>query len=105
MPSRIEPVHSPQIFVFGIPRLAEMFGLKPSAPLTPVLKMTVSTRVAPERASLMTLGEKVCVSPKRTARELPNSLPAPKPDAKALPVGDEPTGKLLSRARPLLSLL
>src|ERR1043165_2566577 len=105
MPSRIEPVHSPQIFAFAIPSCDEIVGLKPSAPPTPVLKIPISTRVAPNRRSLITVGENVWVSPSRTPRELPNSFPAPKPDGRSLPVGELPMGKLLSRARPLLSRL
>ena len=98
-------MHSPQMLMLGMPRWEEICGSKPSAPPTPVLKIPISTRVAPKRASLMTVGEKVCVSPRRTPRELPNSLPAPKPDGRSFPVGDVPSGKLLSRARPLLSRL
>src|ERR1043166_4452323 len=105
MPSRIEPVHSPQMFVFGIPRLAETFESKPSAPLTPVLKMPISTRVAPKRASLMTLGENVCVSPRVIPFELPNSSPAEGPAGKSLLFGEVPSGKKLSRPRNVLDLL
>ena len=53
----------------------------------------------------MTVGEKVCVSPRRMPRELPNSAPAPKPEGRSLPLGDEPSGKLLSRSRSLVSRL
>src|SRR5215831_3108143 len=99
------PVQSPQIFVLGMPRFAEIFGLNPNAPLMPGLKIPISTRVTPKRKSLSNVGENVCVSPRRIPRDLPNSSPAPKPDGKSLPVGDVPSGKLLSRARELLSRL
>src|ERR1051325_8190479 len=105
MPNRIDAVHSPQMFALGMPSAEEICGLNPSAPPTPVLKMPISTLVAPTRSSLITEGEKVCVSPRRRTREFPNSLPARKPDGKSLPVGEVPIGKLLSRARELLSLL
>src|SRR5687767_2378084 len=105
MPSNMEPVHSPHTLVLAIPRLAEISGSKPSAPPTPVLKIPISTRVAPRRSSLIRVGENVWVSPRRIPRESPNSLPAPNPDGRSWPVGDEPSGKLLSLARELLSLL
>src|SRR6476659_9515395 len=101
----MDPVHSPQIFAFAMPSCDAILGLNPSAPPTPVLKIPISTRFAPNRKSLITVGENVWVSPSLTPRELPNSLPAPNPDGKSLPVGELPTGKLLSRARPLLSRL
>ncbi len=87
------------------PRLAETFGSKPPVPLTPVLKMPMSTRVNPKRASLTTFVPKVCVSPIVKPRELPNSSPAEGPAGRSLPLGDAPSGKKLSRWRALVERL
>src|ERR1041385_5804651 len=105
MPNRIIPLELGSRLMPRAPRFAETVGLNPPVPLTPVLKMPISTRVAPKRASLMTLGENVCVSQRVIPFELPNSSPAEGPAGKSLLFGEVPSGKKLSRPRNVLDLL
>src|ERR1044071_10403401 len=91
--------------MFGAPRFAETVGLNPPVPLTPVLKIPICTLVYPKRASLTTVGEKTCVSPRGKPFESPNSSPADGPAGRSLPFGEVPNGKKLSRARAVFDLL
>src|SRR5262245_30760452 len=105
MPNRMMPLELGSRLIQRAPRLAETVGLNPPVPLTPVLKIPISTRVAPNRASLMTVGENMCVSPRVTPFELPNSSPAEGPAGKSLLLGEVPSGKKLSRLRKVFDLL
>jgi hypothetical protein len=91
--------------MLGAPRFAETVGLNPPVPLTPVLKIPMSTLVYPKRASLTTVGEKICVLPSVKPFESPNSSPADGPAGRSLPFGEVPNGKKLSRERAVLDLL
>src|SRR5215217_4198657 len=91
--------------IFGAPRLAEIVGLNPPVPLTPVLKIPICTLVTPKRASLTTLGENTCVTPIVNPFALPNSSPADGPAGRSLPLGEVPSGKKLSRERAVSDLL
>src|SRR5205085_10135114 len=93
------------MLMFGAPSCAEIVGLNPPVPFTPVLKIPICTLVTPKRASLTTEGEKMCVSPSVNPFELPNSSPADGPAGRSLPVGEVPSGKKLSRERAVSDLL
>src|SRR5215211_7865383 len=105
MPTRTTPLDVSLRLMLRAPRLAETFGLNPPVPLTPVLKIPICTLVYPKRASLTTVGEKICVSPRVKPLESPNSSPADGPAGRSLPFGEVPNGKKLSRDRAVFDLL